>query len=67
MTEAQKRVRKGLWVTIEFHFMRNGHGHETSMKILRVLIFADFADWPRSAKISYRRIKKPEKENAAKN
>ena len=28
-----------------------------SMKILRVLIFADFADWPRSAKISSRRKK----------
>ena len=28
-----------------------------SMKILRVLIFANFADWPRSAKISSRRKK----------
>ena len=28
-----------------------------SMKILRVLILADFADWPRSTKISSRRIK----------
>ena len=27
------------------------------MKILRVLIFANFADWPRSAKISSRRKK----------
>ena len=31
-----------------------------SMKILRVLIFANFADWPRSAKISSRRKKTPQ-------
>ena len=30
------------------------------MKILRVLIFADFADWSRSAKIISRRIKNPQ-------
>ena len=31
-----------------------------SMKILRVLILANFADWPRSAKISSRRKKNPQ-------
>ena len=31
-----------------------------SMKILRVLILANFADWPRSAKISSRRKKTPQ-------
>ena len=38
------------------------HGYRVcSVKILRVLVFVNFADWPRSAKISSRSKKKKKK------
>ena len=40
-----------------FNFRATG----VARKFYGVLIFAEFADWCRSAKISYRRIKRPEK------